>query len=81
MSTTHEHGTTFFLAVDLAILQQRFETQRQSLNTIADSYDDILHEYESIQSAHQFRTSIRLLSGTSSIRYAYHTMSEIIARE
>lgn len=81
LSSTHERRTTFFLPVWIDLLRQRLESQRASLNTIADSYHDILHEYKSIQSTHQFHTSVKLLSGESSIRYAYQTMRDIIERE
>lgn len=75
---THERGTSFFLAVDLRMLQERFLKQLADLQTIHTNRDEINHEYTALQSAHQFDTSIKLLSGTESIRYAYQTMQQLI---
>jgi sugar-specific transcriptional regulator TrmB len=79
LSTTHEHGTTFFLPTAWTQLWHRFESQSRQTQSLLESHKSLKQEYESLQSSHQFATQVTLRSGTAGIDYAYDTMNQIIA--
>lgn len=78
---THERGTSFFLPVDLSLLKERFLKQLDMLRSLDTHRHDVEQEYTALQSAHQFDTSIKLLSWTESIRYAYQKMQQLLRDE
>lgn len=81
LSMTHERGTTFFLAIELDQLRAIFEKQQAATQHIQSHQHEIQQEYTALQWAHQFHTSVKLLSGTSSIRYAYDTIIDLIDQD